>query len=241
MHESWTKARNAYNYPVNLADFADAGDYDGWFESNIDGDLRSTRAFQDRFRENAPHHLEAWYEVVYWKYYFISNNAKRDKGTQDRIRYIDRPTISKKGARITLEKACAQELWTLCRKYMESGCMWEFLEFQKKIVRGSGIAVAATFPAFLDPTRFPMVDKHVADWVRKNGKQHGFPALSRVPAAGKSIETNDWDFVESWIKWCRFTARKLTELTGNDWSAREVEMAVFTAQRNRWSLNPLFG
>ena len=243
MPESWIEARDAYNYPVNLADFADAREYKGWFESNIDGDLHSTRAFQDRFRENAPYHLDAWYEVVHWKLYTTRNKQGeliRDKATQDRIQYIkSQKIVSCEGTSIKFKRLNAEHLWKLCCDFTQSESLdiKDFQTFQRKIVRGKGVAIAATFPAFLDPMRFPMVDRHVAKWVRKNGKQHGFPSMSIVPVG--TIVTDDWDFVKLWIQWCRLTASKLSELTGKEWSARDVEMAVFTADRKRLYLNPL--
>ena len=75
MSASWKETLQAYKYPVNLADFVDAGKYPGFFECNISGDLDSTRAFQDRFREKAPYHLGAWYEVMYWKLYSQGGRA----------------------------------------------------------------------------------------------------------------------------------------------------------------------
>ena len=240
MPESWIEARDAYCYPVNLTDFADANKYDGWFESKICGCLDSTRAFQKRFAENAPYHLEAWYEVVYWKYYFIPNRMKRDCATRSIIRNIRQSGVT------------ANELWELCSNYIESSKFGKFFLFQNKIVRSDGaVTVPATFPAFINPKDFPMVDSQVDKWVRENGEGHSYkscggPILSKVlvkltnpifPPMDELI--GQWKCVKSWIKWCRFTAGQLTELTGCVWSPRDVEMAVFTAQRTGRTLNPL--
>lgn len=43
----------------------------------------------------------------------------------------------------------------------------------------------------------------------------------------------------SWMAWCQTMAAKLSQRTGFFWRARDVEMAVFTAQRYGLELNPL--
>ena len=68
----------------------------------------------------------------------------------------------------------------------------------------------------------------------------GGPDLECVPALKAGVLTEShWRFIESWITWCRFTARKLSQRTESPWRARDVEMAVFTAQRRKLSLTPL--
>ena len=48
-----------------------------------------------------------------------------------------------------------------------------------------------------------------------------------------------WRFIQDWIKSCRHTANTLSHGSGEHWRARDVEMAVFTAQRSGLPLNPL--
>ena len=238
MPASWEEALNAYNYPVNLADFADAYKYPGFFRHNIDGDLQTTREFQDRFRENAPYHLEAWYEVVYWKYY-SQKKGRRNSGTLRIIQNIKNSGVS------------ANCIFALCQKYVESGDMKDFGKFLDKIASPYSLAVAATFPAFLNPEKFPMVDREITNWAQKNGCLHSYascdgPVLTEAPILRQGGVNNlrynlrkHKNFTKSWIDWCRFTAHALSELTKGDWSARDVEMAVFTAQRDNLALNPL--
>ena len=77
-----------------------------------------------------------------------------------------------------------------------------------------------------------------------NGQSQGYsaidgPDLACVPdVRGGVVEERHWQFVESWIAWCQFTARKVSQCSGRAWRARDVEMAVFTAQRCGLTLNP---
>ena len=64
--------------------------------------------------------------------------------------------------------------------------------------------------------------------------------LECVPALKQGVlMESHWQFIQSWIAWCRFTARELSQRTGFAWRARDVEMAVFTAQKRELSLTPL--
>jgi hypothetical protein len=48
------------------------------------------------------------------------------------------------------------------------------------------------------------------------------------------LKMNDFDFMTSWVQWCRHTAQKLTQREdGFRWRARDVEMAVFWAWGDR--------
>ena len=82
-----------------------------------------------------------------------------------------------------------------------------------------------------------MVDTQIARWVRENGEQHGYPGDIEVP--GAAIAERHWPFVASWTAWCQTMAARLSRRTGFFWRARDVEMAIFTAQRCGLDLNPL--
>jgi hypothetical protein len=47
------------------------------------------------------------------------------------------------------------------------------------------------------------------------------------------LKMNDFDFMISWVDWCRQTAQKLTKREKIHWRARDVEMAVFWARGDR--------
>ncbi len=236
MTESWEGALRSYAYPVDLRKFKYAGKFPGWFEKDlVAGCPSETTAFEDRFRKLAPHHLEAWYEVVFWKMY--SQEFRRDAVATRTITNVEKTGVS------------ASDLWGLCHEYMDTLDKKSFRNLRNKLF-GYMIATAATFPAFIDPLNFPMVDTQVARWARTNASrfsyaQVGGPLLLQGPEFGRSATALDdrlnrhWNFVMSWYEWCRFTAELLSDRTDRTWRARDVEMAVFHAQRSGLDLSPL--
>ena len=241
MPHSWERALQEYCYPVDLAKFIDRNDHPDWFRSHdspLTGDQAATIAFENRFRRLAPDRLEAWYEVVFWKMY--SQKRRRDYRTKEVTN------------RIKCSRTTASQLVELCRSYMNKPDKKSFRKFQKSFFTSYAVPVAATFPSFLDPDNFPMVDREVAQWARCNGPRYSYaqfrgPVLSCAPDVGynrpdgTTITTRHWSFVKSWYDWCRYTATILTERSNRKWRARDVEMAVFTAQtsKGRINLNPL--
>ena len=224
-HLSWKHALEEYRYPVDLRRFDGASRNPGWFELNIcPGNRTQTESFETRFREQAPHHLEAWAEVVFWK---LDSGGRGFAATQAR-RLLDpnRPVS-------------ASELWSSCMAYLDQPGRTTFSAFRKMLFTTPAVATAATFPAFICPEKFPMVDTQIARWVREHGGQHGYRGdIGRVPSAA-TINESHWPFVDSWMAWCRTMAAELSRRTGFSWRARDVEMAVFTAQRCGLELNPV--
>ena len=234
MPHTWKEALDAYRYPVDLKRFADAAKYPGWFDQNIHpGDRRQTMDFEAKFRKHGPDNLEAWGEVAFWKNYAMP--PARNK-------------ITRKVLAGGVSEACAAKLWRECNAYVKKPGRKSFKAFRELLFRTSNVATAATFPAFVCPEKFPMVDKQITRWALEHGAEHrypGGPALECVPdlSGGEVLGESHWPFVDSWIRWCQCTARKLDKLeklTGETWRARDVEMAVFTAQRrDGLKLNPL--
>ena len=222
MPHTWKKALDAYCYPVNLTEFADAAEYPDWFECNIEtGDRRQTMDFEDRFRKHGRDSLEAWGQVAFWKNYNMP--PARNK-------------ITRKVLAGGVSGAHAADLWWACDAYVKKFDLESFREFRKLLFPASNVATAATFPAFVRPDKFPMVDRQITRWAVEHGTEHSYPggpAIECVPdlSSGEMLGESHWPFVESWIRWCRFTACKLEKLTGDTWRARDVEMAVFTAQK----------
>lgn len=232
MPHTWQKALDSYQYSVRLSDFKDAPMYRRscrrWFEYDTGiGDRSRTMEFEERFRELGPHSLKAWYEVVFWKHFSSEGTASHRSRTV--IDNIKRSSVS------------ASRLWRLCQRYVEDPNQDTFQSFRQNLVKGSAVAVAATFPAFICPEKFPMVDKHVADWARHNRSRHSYqkiggPVLAEAPDLSGSVTALRDDiivhreFVKSWIEWCQFTAGILNQRSEFHWRARDVEMAVFTAE-----------
>ena len=280
MAKIWQHALDEYRYPVNLANYEDGpAEAPKWFDLNLlTGDRAETIDFEDRFRSKAQNHIEAWYEVVFWKNYsippsrqniisrvmyrvFLSNaesilrtieqRGNTDKSLEEMIEQID--LDAEFSAEFGYDRNDADEesiitaerLWERCLRYVDGPSLESFQVFRDTLFKTKVIATAMTFPAFLRPDIFPMVDVQIARWANTNGTDHdyrsqGGPSLVTHSSLGNSILTDkEWPFVQSWIEWCRFTARVLSDLTGCQWRARDVEMAVFTAQRETLPLEPL--
>jgi hypothetical protein len=223
----WEEALDAYRYPVSLSAYKFRSDHQGWFEEELgSGDRGETVGFEDQFRRQASRALEPWFEVIFWK--LASQPRDRNRITQRLVRNL-------------AENTTAEELWGRCNQYVDcdtSEAKKRFEEFLELFnLRTDSIATVATFPAFMDPDRFAMVDRRIAKWVCAEMDRHNQtdlvgPKLVRPKLRDKGVlKMNDFPFMASWIQWCRHTARKLSpmEHDGFRWRARDVEMAVFQA------------
>lgn len=131
------------------------------------------------------------------------------------------------------EQRNASELWDACTKFVKSGDPRSFQALQDMLIEGRNLPLVATFPAFMQPARFPMVDIRVARWVDRYLNEHqqnvrrGEPPLVRKQSGGNGIALSDWEFYDAWVKWTRWAALILTRATGQKWRARDIEMAAF--------------
>ena len=214
MPQCWKDALDGYCYRADLRTFAAASRHPGWFELNLDpGNRCQTMDLEARFRARAPSHLEAWAEVVYWKLYFRRGSAR------------------KKAMEVLCSGASPRALWSCCNDYIETRDRKTFSAFRKQLFGTPVVATAATFPAFICPDEFPMVDTQIAAWLRGNGRDHRFPDGVQIPEG--NIGERHWSFVEAWRRWCQSMAHQLRQRTEFAWRARDVEMAVFSAQRHK--------
>lgn len=230
MPETWLQALNAYSYPVDLCLYDRKCEFPGFFELNIAGDRESTIMFENRFRQKAPEHVEAFYEVAFWKLYSFSHTI-RNKGTDRIVNYVQNKNIS------------AKRLWYLVGEVVQK----QSLDNLKKLRVGLGIntnvlALALTFPSLASPETLPMIDKQVAKWVNANYAAHNIGRKNKLSPFQMNQEVvmqNDFLNYKKWVAWCREVADVLTALTDLQWRPRDVEMAVFTAKRREVKLNPL--
>lgn len=226
--EQWLQALKAYSYKVDLSLFAARSKYPTWFVDHIEGTRDATKRFEDRFRSLSDRHLEVWHEVVFWK--MFSQKGRRNQKTLEVIKNIEASRVP------------AHDLYRHCCAYTLHPTKSQ-LQSLVELFWGKGhraVAIVSVFPAFIAPDRFPMVDTRVAKWASacladhnasdRKGPQLVAPAY---PSHGATVLTlSDWPFIESWIHWCRHTARRLTSCTDLNWRARDVEMAIFRAWGN---------
>jgi len=240
MPNSWQMALTRYQYPVDLSKFADSAQFSQWFSFPLSiGNLAETMAFEEHFRSHARSDLESWYEVVFWKMFSQGGRAN----IQTRV-FI---------AHATGQKIEATSLARLCEIFVREPNRETFKRLHAYLgYSQSSMAVTATFPAFMDPKHFPMVDRRVAKWIHECGATHNHtdrtgPQLLDPGVFSKNrtnLQMRDFDFYESWIHWCRHTAKKLTARTRTEWRARDIEMAIFYAWGDSkphpsFHLNPL--
>jgi hypothetical protein len=237
----WIEALLAYRYPAILSNFENARKYPGWFNFDLTiGDRTNTIEFEDHFRRHAPEAIEPWLEVVFWK--LFSQPTRRNTTTRRVALHFQTYEISPKS------------LWHACNNYIENPTRKNFESF--RILFGfvsKAIAIVATFPAFVIPNSYPMVDTRIAKWVGDCMPLHNAadpigPQLTRprfLDVPQTVLMMDDFGFMETWTHWCRHTAHKLSKYTSIAWRARDVEMAVFHSwgERNdphpKLILNPL--
>jgi len=180
--------------------------------------------------------IEPWFEVVFWKLY--SQSRISHQKTEDIIRQLKMVPEVKQAQ--LLEKA---------NNFMNSESREDFDAFRQLFrFKSKVIAVVATFPAFLRPDQFPMVDTRVAKWVNLHYKMFNSAnpdAPQLIPSeygnnySATVLTMNDFSFYLRWIHWTRYIAKKLTSVTGTSWRSRDVEMAVFTAWGDRGHQHPV--
>jgi hypothetical protein len=229
MPQSWIRALNEYKYRVNLRAYERAHQFSGFFEMEIEGDRESTREFETHFSENAPLNIAAFFEVVFWK--LFSQPNMRQTGTNRIVDYIQRNGTT------------PEQLWNAVLDFVHMPNIPHLRDIRNLIgLRTNVLAVPLTFPALANPELIPMIDRQVAIWVNTNFALHNHNRVNQLTPFQMnftSLRDNDFASYLNWIAWCRECAQKLTDITNNGWRTRDVEMAVFTAQRNATILNIL--
>ena len=237
MADSWLESLTAYRYPFDLHGFEEAKSYPGCFVMRSDtGDRADTIEFEDHFRRYASQSIEPWLEVAFWK--LCSQPSTRgNKIVRNMIAHFKRNAVT------------PHSLWSACNRYVENPSRQNFESIRALLgLASQSIALAATYPAFLKPDLFPMIDTRIAKWVGHCMALHNSidlsgPQLTRPHFVGSKqtvLVMSDFPFLESWIHWCRHTAQKLTACTPMTWRARDVEMAVFNAWGGRHDRHPKF-
>jgi hypothetical protein len=232
----WIRALEEYRYSVILHDYPNADQYQDFFNFPIPiGNRADTVAFETHFRDLAATNIEVWIEVIYWKMY--SQKNRRNKITNQVVYHLQANEIT------------PQALLSACENYIDDDTQLNLYVIRQLLGFATDvIAIAATFPAFLRPDLFPMVDTRIAKWVGQNmlthnNANHNAPQLVRphyyLDRRTTVLTLKDFEFVHSWYRWCKYKANQLSELTPIEWRSRDVEMAVFKAWGNRHEQHPI--
>lgn len=229
MPHTWVKALESYNYPVYLNRYQRAKQFPGFFNKIIIGDRETTIEFENYFQRMAPNHIEVYFEVVYWKLYSQPN-------TRNRI-------TNKVVENIQIQKVKPGELWDAIQTFIAYPTISNLQRIRNLLgFKTPVLAVVLTLVSFANPEKFPMIDNRVADWVNSNLDFHNKNRKNKLTKFNKkytSLQEDDFNNYLNWVEWCREVAEVLTILTKMNWRARDVEMAVFTAQRNKIRLSEL--
>lgn len=235
MTNEWVRSLEGYRYFVIMQNYSNAEQYPGFFEFPIPtGDRCDTLSFENHFRELATTKIEVWIEVVFWKMY--SQKGRRNNKTKQVAEHLKKENIS------------PHILFKACNQYIEEDTKTSLDHIRRLLgFQSTAIAIAATFPAFLRPDLFPMVDTRVAKWVGDNMQEYNdanpkAPQLVRpryLDTKSTVLTLSDFEFVHSWSRWCRHKAKQLTELTSISWRPRDVEMAIFNAWGEKGKKHPV--
>ena len=229
MPDSWTRALDAYSYPVNLRDYERAHEFPGFLSMIIVGDRNSTITFENHYQETAPTNIATFFEVVLWKLY--SQKSRCQKGTTRIVDFVQEHRIT------------PRQLWEVVHQFVESQTRENLKRIRKLLgIKTDVLAIPLTLPALASPKTIPMIDNQVARWVNHNAADHNINRINKLTPfkmSYTSLRDNDFSNYLDWVAWCQEVAHILIKLTGEEWRARDVEMAVFTAQRKGTVLNVL--
>lgn len=229
MPDTWIRALDAFSYPVSLKDYDKGARWPGFFEMEISGDRDSSIKFEKHYCATAPHHIAAFYEVVFWKLY--SQGGRGKIGTDKVVDFIQHKGVT------------AEQLWTAVLDFVEHQSIVNLENIRTLMGYVTNVlAVPLTLPALAHPQTIPMIDKQVAKWINRNVEVHNRHRTNRLTPFQMnytSLRQNDFQNYLNWVAWCREVADVLRKLTGHVWRARDVEMAVFTAQRTNRDLHVL--
>ncbi len=228
MPETWLEALRSYSYPVDLSNYDRANQFPGFFE-NIIGCRDSTIGFETYFRERAPNHIEVFFEVVFWKLY--SQPHIRNGSTNRIVDFILNHGVT------------AQLLWGSVQRFLANPNISTLRQIRVLLgLKTKVLAVPLTLCAFAKPEKFPLIDMQVARWVNSNADVHNQNRINQLGMFNMrytSLKDDDFPNYLNWVAWCREVSLVLTRLTKTEWRARDVELAVFTVQRNGSRLNVL--
>lgn len=222
--EEWRCAREAFDWKADLSKFRDREEFKGFFDREITPS--NLEDFEQAFRDSlSANEFPRAGEVCFWKNFGRNGDALALR----LLRHLALPENW---------KAFVDGL----QRLGEDPTFEHFKTFRRACDEKNGFATPVTFLAFYRPDRFPMVDQRIADW-----RAHHSAGLAPAQAQRFSRREDGWirgthqswkAYLE-WAKFCRQAGECLSAFDGRPWRARDVEMAVWTAQRNSLFLPPL--
>jgi HEPN domain-containing protein len=220
----WSYARAAFDWKADLRKFCDRQKFEGFFDREITPS--SLGEFEQVFRDSlSTSELRRAGEVCFWKNF----RRNRDELTRQLLGHLE-----------------PAENWVAfvdrLKKLSSNPTFDNFGAFRRACAEEHGFATPITFLAFYDPDRFPMIDRYIGDWCADNAERFQLCQTHRFARRKDGLirgSEASWKAYLAWTEFCRRTAKRLAELTRQSWRARDVEMAVWTAQTKSLFLPPL--
>ena len=225
MLDNWIKAYKSYNWNVDLSKFQDASKYQNAFNSVITPQklINFETSFRVQINSSDNFSFVRAGEVCFWKNYGAFQN--RDAITEKLLKYLS-----------------LREHWdkfSLTIQNLSKNPKFEnFLYLSTACNQPYGFATPITFLAFYQPTDFPMVDRHIADWWNNNSDIFGYKKdlIFNCPNGTISKSEKNWDAYIYWTIFCNEIAKIMTNKYKIPWRPRDVEMAVWQAQKYKITL-----
>jgi HEPN domain-containing protein len=224
-YTGWQSARESFDWKVDLKAFQHREDYPGHFDRIIEP--AGVTAFEDQFRsavESGCEYQRAG-EVYFWKTF-------------------DTPGYNKKTL-LLLQHLSDPERWNSFRKELralaDDPAYANFERFREACGQGSGFATQICFLASYNPRHYPMADKHIASWWRDylDRTKQDLPRFCQREDGWIMPCAESWRAYLAWTEFCRRQGERLTVYCDRDWRPRDVEMAVWAAQKESIRLEPL--
>jgi hypothetical protein len=232
MCKTWIDAHKKYDWTVDLTKFNGSVEYPGHFNRVVTP--ADVVAFEDKFRAmiEGTGSFEVAGEVCFWKNY--GSFQSRNRITQRLLLHLETP------------RNWAIFMRTL-KRLSGAPSFNNFIAFRDACNQPRGFATPITFLAFYDPVEYSMVDKHIAYWWAKNKTEYGFeasPIFSQrsdgwIQTYTSSQDRQNWKAYITWTRFCRDYAELTSRKCRLNWRARDVEMAVWEAQKMGIHLNIL--
>jgi hypothetical protein len=202
MENTWIKAYTSYNWTVALSKFQEAEKYQNAFNSVITP--QKLIEFETSFRReiNSPDNLSFVRagEVYFWKNYGAFQN---------------RDTITGK----LLDHLSVRQHWdrfsSAVQNVAKDPKYDKFLDLVTACNQPYGFATPVTFLAFYQPTDFPMVDRHIAEWWNNNSDLFGYEKDLKFsyPTGTIPKSQNNWNAYIYWTIFCNYCKDHVNEIS----------------------------
>lgn len=232
MSTTWLEAHSKYNWTVDLSKYENGNNYPDFFKEIISPE--TIVQFEEKFKESLTlsDQFEVTGEVCFWKNYrtFQSRNRLTN-------RILDHLSNPPNWNQFINKLVCLND----------SQLYTDFEKMRKAINQPKGFATPITFLSFYNPSKYPMIDKKIANWWSKNKIRFGYNNANDfsqrkdgwIQAISTKRSIQNWDAYLDWSTFCQDNAINLSIISKMDWRARDVEMAVWEAEKRGIKLDPI--